>query len=135
MILKCNAIPPLIRIIETTTSKNTVKHGTWALSNLCRGRPLPNFEYVKAAIPTLAKVLKEETDSEVLTDAAWAMSYLSDGDEDRIQMVIDTDVIPALINHLDHPYLSILIPCLRSLGNIVTGTDEQTNYVLSHGAI
>jgi len=52
------------------------------------------------------------------------MSYLSDGDEERIQLVIETGVISALVKHLDHPYLSIVIPCLRSLGNIVTGTDE-----------
>ena len=43
---------------------------------------------VKNAIPTLAKVITEEEDSEVLTDALWALSYLSDGDEDRIDMVI-----------------------------------------------
>ena len=84
MILKAGALHPLIKIIENTNNKNTIKHGTWALSNLCRGRPLPNFDLVKDAIPTFSKVLKEEVDSEVLTDAAWAMSYLSDGDEPRI---------------------------------------------------
>lgn len=57
LILKFNGLEPLIKIIETTSNKNTVKHGTWALSNLCRGRPLPKFELVKNAIPTLAKVL------------------------------------------------------------------------------
>lgn len=32
--------------------------------------------------------------------------------------------------HLDNPFLSILIPILRTLGNIVTGNEEQTNNVL-----
>ncbi len=63
-------------------------------------------------------------ESEVLTDAAWALSYLSDGDDARIQMVVDTGVITTLIRLLDHPFLSILIPCLRTLGNIVTGNDQ-----------
>jgi importin subunit alpha-1 len=61
MILKCEAMDPLIKIIETSNNRNTIKHGTWALSNLCRGRPLPNFERVKKAIPTLAKVIREES--------------------------------------------------------------------------
>ncbi len=91
---------------------------------MCRGRPLPKFELVKNAIPTLAKVIKDEVDSEVLTDAAWAISYLSDGDEARIDLIIKTGIIPHLIKLLDHPYLSILIPSLRTLGNIVTGNDE-----------
>lgn len=43
MILKANGLDPLIKIITTTNNKNTIKHGTWALSNLCRGRPLPDF--------------------------------------------------------------------------------------------
>jgi len=105
------------------------------LSNLCRGRPLPEFEQVKRAIPTLSRVIQEENDAEVLTDAAWAMSYLSDGDENRIQLVVDTGIIPSLVKHLDNPFLSILIPILRTLGNIVTGNEEQTNQVLRVPAV
>lgn len=33
---------------------------------------------------------------------------------------------------MDHPFLSILIPSLRILGNLVTGDDKQTNFVLEH---
>lgn len=130
MILKCGGQNHLISIIQTTNSKGTIKHGTWALSNLCRGRPLPKFDYVRNTIPTFAKVIKEETDSEVLTDALWALSYLSDGDEARIDMVIETNIIPSLVDLLTHPFLPIVIPCLRTLGNIVTGNDAQTNQVI-----
>jgi importin subunit alpha-1 len=135
MILKSKGLHPLIKLIEEAKKKETIKHGIWTLSNLCRGRPLPKFDLVKDSIPVFAQVLKTSTESEVLTDAAWAMSYLSDGDNDRIDLVIQTGVIPKLIELLNHPYISILIPCLRSLGNIVTGEDRQTNEVLKAGAL
>jgi hypothetical protein len=100
MILKCGGLEPLLKIINETQKFATLKHGTWDLSNLCRGKPLPDFNLVYRAIPTLAKVIKESTDPEILTDAVWALSYLSDGDDERIQMVVNTDVVPALVNLL-----------------------------------
>ena len=77
MILKTGGLNPLIKLLESTTDEDVRKEGTWTLSNLCGGRPLPQFELVKNAIGPLARALKEEEDSEVLTDAAWAMSRLS----------------------------------------------------------
>lgn len=29
------------------SEENIVKHGAWALSNLCRGNPLPKYDNVK----------------------------------------------------------------------------------------
>mmetsp|Transcript_23330 Transcript_23330/g.20234 ORF Transcript_23330/g.20234 Transcript_23330/m.20234 type:complete len:235 (+) Transcript_23330:906-1610(+) len=64
------------------------------------------------------------------------MSYLSDGNTERIYKVTNTGIVPALIKHLGNPFLSILIPVLRTLGNIVTGDENQTNLVLeNHGVI
>jgi len=50
-------------------------------------------------------------------------------------MVLENGVVPSLIRLLDHPYLSVLIPSLRTLGNIVTGSDKQTNEVLKLNAL
>ena len=77
VILRAQGMEFLIKIVMDSTNKNTIKHGTWAISNLCRGRPLPKFELTKNAIPVLCKVIIEETDTEPLTDATWALSYLS----------------------------------------------------------
>lgn len=106
------------------------------------------------ALPILRQLINS-TDEEVLTDACWALSYLSDGSNDKIQAVIDAGVCPRLVELLQwvsrlcticsqsfslvhiclinviiglfrHPSPSVLIPALRTVGNIVTGDDMQT---------
>jgi hypothetical protein len=56
-----------------------LRNASWALSNLCRGRPPPKYEQVKRAIPSLIKVLVENDNEDIITDICWALSYLSDG--------------------------------------------------------
>jgi len=65
---------------------------------------------------------------EALIDALWGISWTS---ESYIQEVIDLGCVPYLVHHLKNNQLSVLIPALRALGNIVTGNDLQTNAVLS----
>jgi importin subunit alpha-1 len=40
--------------------------------------------------------------------------------------VIESGVFPRLVELLMHPSASVLIPALRTVGNIVTGDDMQT---------
>ena len=53
----------------------------------------------KQALPTLARLI-QTSDEEVLTDACWALSYLSDGENDHIQEVINTGVCRRLVELL-----------------------------------
>ncbi|XP_016498232.1 importin subunit alpha-4-like isoform X1 [Nicotiana tabacum] len=88
-------------------------------------------EQVKPALPVLQQLI-HMNDEEVLTDACWALSYLSDGPNDKIQAVIEAGVCPRLVELLLHPSPTVLIPALPTAGNIVTGDDAQTQYVIDN---
>nr|XP_018681523.1 PREDICTED: importin subunit alpha-4-like isoform X2 [Musa acuminata subsp. malaccensis] len=87
--------------------------------------PLPQ---IKTALPVLQRLI-HLNDEEVLVDACWAISHLSHGSKDRIQAVIEAGVCPKLVELLSHPSHKVLVPALRTLGNIVTGNDVQTQEV------
>ncbi|CAL9107688.1 unnamed protein product [Musa textilis] len=135
LVLSSGALFPLLQQLNEHAKLSMLRNATWTLSNFCRGKPQPAFEQqVKPALPALERLI-HLNDEEVLTDACWALSYLSDGTNDKIQAVLEAGVCPRLVELLLHPSPSVLIPALRTVGNIVTGDDVQTQYVINHQAL
>ncbi|TVU17528.1 hypothetical protein EJB05_33570 [Eragrostis curvula] len=134
LVLGSGGLFPLLQQLNEHAKLSMLRNATWTLSNFCRGKPQPNFEQVKPALPALQRLIHSQ-DEEVLTDACWALSYLSDGTNDKIQAVIDSGVFPRLVELLMHPSASVLIPALRTVGNIVTGDDLQTQCVIDNQAL
>ncbi|CAA0825482.1 Importin subunit alpha-1 [Striga hermonthica] len=134
LVLGYGALVPLLAQFNDQAKLSMLRNATWTLSNFCRGKPQPQFEQVKPALAALTRLI-HTNDEEVLTDACWALSYLSDGTNDKIQAVIEAGVCPRLIELLLHPSPSVLIPALRTVGNIVTGDDVQTQVIINHQAL
>lgn len=59
-------------------------------------------------------------------DACWALAYISDGPDERIDIVLEHKVVPKMVNLLSCENVAVIPPALRCLGNIVTGNDQQT---------
>lgn len=60
-----------------------------------------------------------------LAYTAKAISYITDGGQ--IQPVIDNDCVPTLIKLLSEDDCLIVVPVLRSVGNIFAGSDAQVS--------
>jgi importin subunit alpha-6/7 len=117
--------------IRQPSSSAMLRNCVWALSNFFRGKPQPHIDVLRPALPVLAQVLAQCQETECLQDAGWALSYISDGDNERIQAVIDAGVGPDLVRHLGHAQANVVTPMLRTLGNLVSGDDGQTQGELS----
>ncbi|CAM9855081.1 unnamed protein product [Ectocarpus fasciculatus] len=134
LVLQQGAMGPLLQQLTDRSKLSMLRNATWTLSNFCRGKPQPSFEHVRPALPTLAQLI-HSVDEEVLTDACWALSYLSDGQNDKIQAVIEAGVCQRLVELLIHTSPAVQTPALRTVGNIVTGDDLQTQVIINFNAL
>lgn len=131
IVLSSGAMQPLLQNIVQPDNNSLFGNCVWACSNFCRGKPVPNLSHVAPAVPVLAQILKGEN-ADAKQDALWALSYISDGNDDNIQTVLDTGIIGVIIELLDGES-NIVTPALRTIGNIVSGNDDQTQAIIDAG--
>jgi len=137
MVLEAGILEPLLQLCSQDPKLTLLRNATWTLSNLCRGKPQVPFEAIKSTLPILSNLLFHP-DNDVLTDACWAFSYISDDIgpyNEKISAVIQSGAVPRLINLLGHKSNNVKHPALRTIGNIVTGDDTQTQVVIDHNAL
>lgn len=134
-VIKHGVVQPLLTFIKPDIPISFLRNVTWVIVNLCRNKePPPPTGTIQELLPAL-NVLIHHTDVNILVDTVWALSYLTDGGNEQIQMVIDSNVVPKLIPLLAHVEAKVQTAALRAVGNIVTGSDEQTQVVLNCDAL
>ena len=67
--------------------------------------------------------------------ACFTGRYATDGDDDRIEAVSTLGMLPTLVQLLGHEKSAIVTPCLRTVGNIISGNDIQAQRMLDAGAL
>ena len=129
-LLQQGALPPLLANIAQPHSLSLLRNCTWSLSNFCRGKPQPKLEVIRPALPILGQLINSQVDQDTMIDAAWAISYITDGNDERIQPIIDLGVLPTLVKMMASGINTMIVPALRAIGNMVSGNDIQTQAVL-----
>ena len=98
-VLGLNALPSLTSVFNDNARLSTIRNATWTLSNLCRGKPHPEFVTIQPVLPLVSRLIFSN-DIETVTDACWALSYISDGPNERIDAVLQAGVAPRLVELL-----------------------------------
>lgn len=135
VILRAGGLPPLVQNVLMPANLSLLRNCVWTLSNFCRGKPQPDINTIGAAFEPLGAIIKNCSDQSTIVDACWALSYLSDGCNDRIERVVEMDVVDSLVQMLASGQTQAIVPALRTLGNIVSGEDHQTQAVVDGGAL
>merc|ERR1719174_1567899 len=119
-------------LVQYESRTEMLKNTTWGISNLCRGKPRPKTEHVSKALPFLSALL-QCTEKEVLTDALWALSYIADGDEQLIDLIIQSGLVSTVVQALGCGDDAYGAPAIRVVGNIATGSHMQTQVIIACG--
>jgi len=134
LVLDHGALGQVLAHFNETAEITMLRNATWALSNFCGGKPQPEFDRVKDALPALRWLIQIQ-DDDVLINACWALTYLSDGPNLKIQAVIDAGICPKLVELLSYPSPFVVLPALRTVGNVVTGDEVQTRVAIDNQAL
>jgi hypothetical protein len=91
---------------------------------------MPDWDIIKPALKYLSHLLYFK-DEDILQDACWALSYMSDGPSERLNDVVKANIGKNIVKLLAHPSSLVQTAALRVIGNIVTGDDTQTQYIIN----
>lgn len=129
------ALVPLARMM-LPYRRSTVRTAAWALSNLIKGpNPKAANELIRVdgVLDAIVRHLTK-ADDESATEVAWVVVYLSALSNLATSVLVKSDVLQLLVNRLaTSNSLQLMIPVLRSLGNLVAGDSHATYAVVVPG--
>ena len=62
------------------------------------------------------------TDADVITSTLWALSFILESNDNRISRLVNTGIVPKLIELLSSESIEVVGASLRTLGNICEGS-------------
>eukprot|EP00347_Sterkiella_histriomuscorum_P017866 403347674 len=136
LIINVGAAPILCRVIDKSDPTSRIfKQGTWALSNLCRNNPPPDYNKLTKAVSTLNNALLHITEEDYIIDLIWAVSKLSNKNEFKAKFYEPEGVIDKLLELSSHKNYVISIPATRCVGNLLVEEEAKCQILIDKGVI
>uniref|UniRef100_A0A9I9D840 Importin subunit alpha n=6 Tax=Cucumis melo TaxID=3656 RepID=A0A9I9D840_CUCME len=136
ILLSQGALLPLARMLLPNKG-SSVKTAAWALSNLIKGpdsKAATELIRIDGVLDAIIRHLKK-ADDELATEVAWVIVYLSALSDVAISILVKSDVVQLLVERLSTSNsLQLLIPVLRSLGNLVAVDSHTISAILIPGS-
>ena len=103
---------------------------------LTEPRTLPQPARMTSPTERALVVALERTDAQLRARATWCAGFISDGPPDRIALVLSKEaLVHAVAVQLCSPDDTLMVPSLRLIGNLVCGSDTQTDAVIGLGVL
>lgn len=123
----------LVEQLSSETAVAIMRSSAWALSNLCRGLPSPDFAVIGPCLQPMAQLLQHD-DRGIVIETLWAFLYLLDNCDDALrQAIVDCGVCTTLARLVGHLDSAVCSAALRCTGSIMSGTAEQTEAMVRAG--
>ncbi|KAJ2866531.1 hypothetical protein GGI22_001265, partial [Coemansia erecta] len=122
------AVEALVRLAGAEPDPEVVQTAWFAVSNLAR-TPGTCFDALFGLhVPRLVAQQALAQSPACVAELAWVAVYLTAaGSTDRIDQIVETGAVDALLQRSAELDSAQLIPVIRTLGNIAAGTDAQTH--------
>ncbi|KAI4293013.1 importin subunit alpha-6/7 [Pancytospora philotis] len=152
-------VPLIERYTIMKDQIRVLRNLTWLMANLCRGRsPAPSAQVLEIVENVVEKLIMLD-DSDVVSDCFWSISYIVDMSPELTETVLASpimrrchDLLSAFAARLSTKRIEAdgvaappfdaslakiaafaVCPIIRTLGNIVTGSDAATGVIVSGG--
>jgi len=130
--LSCGILDVLGKVVQRGPRVGVLRSLGWTLTNLCKGTPPPPLNMLLPALGILGYLIKYH-DEEVFVNAVQTLSYLTITQEGA-QCIIESEFFTPLLRLMKYPDIS-MVPALRSICNISSGNDIQTQAIIDGGAL
>ncbi|KAJ6235382.1 importin subunit alpha-4 [Anaeramoeba flamelloides] len=130
-----NSIDTIIDLIRKYENNlDLVKISSWTLSILVRGKPAPSLKKISKTLPIFSALLSH-TNEQILSDVSWGLAFVAKVNQENINAIINNDCVPKLIKLLHHESREVQLPAIRTIGDMITGDEKSTQYILDCGLL
>lgn len=112
---------------------STWKIISWTVSNLMRAQ---NLSQLDQQFMRMLQILLDIENEEVISNTCWVLIYMYKTNlEMTLTLLLKSDLIPKLIEILHNSEAPVNLLCLKILGNITTGSDQDTQLLLDNNIL